>query len=114
MRGTEIRINFKDIELVQITYLVCRVRAEDIQWRGDQLRFDRDGFGALSLACPQSLLDGVDAGGGVASEFNVGTELDRLGRQSTRDRAEQDVADSGLHWRGQRCEHRIGLATAVS
>lgn len=78
-------------------HLVSRVRAQDIQWRGDELCLDRDRLVALRFTCPQRLLDSVDAGGGIAGQLDIRTEFDRLGRQSSCDRAEQDAEHGGLY-----------------
>ena len=66
-------------------YLVSRVRAQDVQRRGNQLGLDWDRIRALFLSRPKSFLDGIDPGRCIARQFDISTELDGLRSQSTRD-----------------------------
>lgn len=72
------------------TYLVCSVRAQDVEGRSDELRLYRDSFSALFFTGSEGLLDSVNASGCITCEFNVSTELDGLRGQSTADSANQD------------------------
>ena len=78
-------------ECAQSTHLVSRIRAQHIQWWRNELRLDRHRVRALLLSCAQRLLDSVNAGGGVARQLDIRTELDGLGCQSSCDRADEDV-----------------------
>ena len=79
------------------TNLVGSVRAKNVERGCNKLRLDWDGLVALRLSCTEGLLDGVDTGGGIARQLDIGTELDRLRCQSSCDGAQEDVQHRGLH-----------------
>lgn len=64
-------------------YLVCSVRAKNIQRGCDKLGFNGHCLSALLLAYTQRLLDGVDPRRSVACEFDISTQLDGLRSQTS-------------------------------
>lgn len=66
-------------------YLISRIRTQHIQRRRDQLGANGYGVTTLLLSCAKRLLDRIDASRSIASQFNIGPELDWLGGKSSRD-----------------------------
>jgi len=71
-------------------YLIGGIRAQHVQWWGDELRFDRDCVIALFFSSLKSLLDGVNAGRCVTCKLDVGAEFYGLGSQTAGNRGGED------------------------
>ena len=95
------------LEAVDRALLVGRVTDHDVQGRGDQPDLDGDLVGRQGLAGRERLLDPEDAVVGKVGDFNVGTDLDRLRRQS----ASNVGLEFGKHVVGnvEAVEHGFGL-----
>ena len=91
-------------------YLVGGVCTQNIQWWGNELRFNWDSIVTLFFSSFESLLDGVNAGRCVACELDVGTEFDGKGGQTTSNRSGEDGEGGGGDGLGEASENGFWFA----
>ena len=94
-------------------YLVSCVGGQDVEWRRDELRLDRNRLVALFLSCSERLLDSIDPCGSVAGELDISTELDRLRREAAGDGRNEDGLDVLGDGCRDGCKDRVLLTVQV-
>ena len=88
--------------------LVRAGRAHDVEGRRDQTDLDGYLFGGQGLSSTQGGLDPVDTFVRVTGEFEIGSDLDGLGSESSSDGGKEFGADLGGH--GESLEDGVRFA----